>query len=68
MKLNELKSKLDFYVDSIYQKGYDLGYETVLEEFDQIADAIWNKGLETDAEVLRMVIASVRKGASEENL
>lgn len=68
MKLNELKSKLDFYVDSIYQKGYDLGYETVLEEFDQIADAIWNKGLETDAEILRMVIASVRKGASEENL
>jgi len=68
MNINELKSKLDFYVDSIYQKGYDLGYESVLEEFDNIADAIWNKGLETDAEVLRMVIASVRKGASEENL
>lgn len=68
MKINELKSKLDFYVDSIYQKGYDLGYEAALEEFDQIADRLWNEGLETDAEILRMVVASVREASSEENL
>ena len=68
MKINELKSKLDFYVDSIYQKGYDLGYESAIEEFDQIADRLWNEGLETDAEILRMVVASVREASSEENL
>lgn len=68
MKINELKSKLDFYVDSIYQKGYDLGYEASLEEFDRIADGLWNQGLHADAEILRMAIKSVRKGSSEENL
>lgn len=68
MKINELKSKLDFYVDSIYQQGYDLGYEAALEEFDQIADRLWNEGLETDAEILRMVVASVREASSEGNL
>lgn len=68
MKITELKSKLDFYVDSIYQQGYDLGYESALEEFDRIADALWNQKLHADAEILRMVIKSVRKGSSEENL
>lgn len=68
MKINELKSKLDFYVDSIYQNGYDLGYEAALEEFDRIADGLWNEKLHADAEILRMVIKSVRKGSSEENL
>lgn len=68
MNINELKSKLDFYVDSIYQKGYDLGYESAIEEFDQIADGLWNRKLESEAEILRMVIASVRRTSSEENL
>lgn len=68
MKISELKSKLDFYVDSIYQKGYDMGYESALEELDQISDSLWNDGLESEAEAIRTALATVRGTANEENL
>jgi hypothetical protein len=68
MNITELKSKLDFYVDSIYQKGYDQGYDCCLSELDQISNNLWNDGLESEAEAIRTVVAAVRGSASEESL
>ena len=60
MKINELKNKLDFYADAIYQKGYDLGFESILEEFEQIADSWHNNGFTSPAEMLRLEIRKLR--------
>jgi hypothetical protein len=68
MNITELKSKLDFYVDSIYQKGFDLGYECALEELDIISNDLWNDGLEIQAEAIRTALAAVRATANAENL
>jgi hypothetical protein len=60
MKITDLKNTLDFTVDAIYQKGYDLGFESVLEELELIADSWWNNGFTTPAEMLRMEIKKLR--------
>lgn len=60
MKITELKSKLDFYADALYQKGYDLGFESLLEEFEQIADSWHNTGFTSPAEMLRLEIRKLR--------
>lgn len=60
MKINELKSKLDFYADAIYQKGYDLGFESILEELEQVSDSWHNNGWITPAEMLRLEIRKLR--------
>jgi len=60
MKLTELKSKLDFYADAIYQKGYDLGFESLMEEFEQVADEWHNNGFTAAAEMLREEIRKIR--------
>jgi hypothetical protein len=68
MNITELKSKLDFYVDSIYQRGFDLGYECALEELDNISNNLWNDGLETESEAIRTALAAVRATCDEKNL
>ena len=60
MKLTELKNKLDFLQDALYQKGYDLGFESLLEEFEQIADSWHNNGFTAPAEMLRLEIKKIR--------
>jgi hypothetical protein len=68
MNISELKSKLDFYVDAIYQKGFDYGFETVIEELDSISDRLWNDGHKDAAEIIRGVVKLVKGGFDEENL
>jgi hypothetical protein len=65
MKTSELKSKLDFYVDALYQKGYELGYECALEELDVISNQLWNDGLEVQANGLRDALEAIREGSNE---
>lgn len=68
MNISELKSKLDFYVDAIYQAGYDQGHETVICELDSISDRLWNDGFLQEAEVIRNVVKLIKGGFDEENL
>ncbi len=68
MNISELKSKLDFYTDAIYQAGYDQGYEAVICELDSISNTLWNDGLKEPAEIIRRVIKIVKAGSDEENL
>ena len=60
MQITELKQKLDFYSDAIYQKGFDLGWESALETLDAVSDALWNKGESATGQALRDVINRVR--------
>jgi hypothetical protein len=60
MEITELKEKLEFYHDAIYQKGYDLGWESALETLDAVSDALWNKGMTATGQSLREIIKSVR--------
>lgn len=60
MQITELKQKLDFYSDAIYQKGYDLGWSAALESLEMVSDALWNRGDSATAQEIRKVINLVR--------
>ena len=60
MKVSEIKSQLDFYSDALFQTGYDMGWNSVIEELEQAADREWNIGNTTTADVLRKAIQAFR--------
>lgn len=64
MTVTEARQKLMFYVDAIYQKGFDLGWECVMEELEVHADELWNLGAKVEAEAVRETIKKIR--ANEE--
>ena len=61
MKVSEIKSQLEFFTDSLFQVGYDMGWNSVLEELEQAADREWNIGNKTTAEVLRKSLSEFKK-------
>jgi len=61
MLISEIKQRIDFYQDAIYQKGYDLGRESTLEEMEQISDKLWNRGDTATGTALRDIIKRVRE-------
>jgi hypothetical protein len=65
MRVNEIKGQLDFFTDALFQAGYDMGWNSVLEELDQLADREWNNGLPASAEVIRSAVNHMREGISE---
>ncbi len=60
VKLAEIKKQLEFHQDLLYQKGYDLGFESLMEELEQIADSWHNAGFTSPAEMLRLEIKNIR--------
>jgi hypothetical protein len=58
--IGEIKQGIEFNLDLLLQKGYDLGVISLLEDFEQIADAWWNAGFTSQAEMLRMEIKKIR--------
>ena len=60
MNLRDIKKQLEFHQDLLYQKGYDLGFESLLEELEQIADSWHNAGFTSPAEMLRLEIKKLR--------
>lgn len=60
MKVSEIKSQLEFFTDSLFQVGYDMGWNSVLEELEQAADREWNIGNKTTAEVIRKALKDIR--------
>ena len=61
MKIHEIKSNMEFYMDALYQKGFDLGWDTILEDFEQMSDNWYNTGKTTEAEILRNAIKEMRQ-------
>lgn len=60
MKVSEIKSKIEFFTDSLFQSGYDLGWNSVLEELHQLSDTEWNNGNKTTAEVIRKALKEIK--------
>ena len=60
MKVNEIKTQLEFFTDSLFQVGYDMGWNSVLEELQQLSDREWNNGNKTTAEVIRKAVKGIR--------
>lgn len=56
----ELKQDIEFNLDLLYQKGYELGFESLLEDFERISDSWWNAGFTSPAEMLRLEIKKLR--------
>lgn len=65
MKVNEIKGQLDFFTDALFQTGYDMGWNSVLEELDQMSDHEWNQGEAARAEAIRWAVNKLREGADE---
>ena len=61
MRIHEIKSNMEFYMDALYQKGFDLGWETVLEDMEQMSDNWHNIGKTIEAEILRNAIKEMRQ-------
>lgn len=61
MKVNEIKNQIEFFTDSLFQAGYDMGWNAVLEELQQASDREWNIGNKTTAEVIRQAIKEIQE-------
>lgn len=60
MKVSEIKGQLEFFTDALFQSGYDMGWNSVLEELEQHSDREWNIGNTTSAEIIRKAIREIR--------
>ena len=63
MDIYTIKQQTEFLQDVIYQKGYDLGWESALEQMEQVSDRLWNRGESATGEMLRNIINQVRSGS-----
>lgn len=61
MKVNEIKTQIEFFTDSLFQAGYDMGWNSVLEELQQLSDREWNNGNKTTAEVIRKALKEIQE-------
>lgn len=60
MKVSEIKGQLEFFTDALFQSGYDMGWNSVVEELQQQSDREWNDGNKTTAEVIRKALKQIQ--------
>jgi hypothetical protein len=65
MRVNEIKGKLDFYADALFQTGFDMGWNSIAEQLQQLSDNEWNEGNAARAEAIRWAINHVTEGTYE---
>lgn len=56
MQIQEIKKQLEFYTDTLFQAGWELGWNSVIDEINEASDREWNIGNKTTAEVLRKLV------------
>jgi hypothetical protein len=56
MRVNEIKSQIEFHADALFQAGYDMGWNSLISELDTMSDQEWNIGNKVTADVIRSVI------------
>lgn len=59
MKVHDLKQQIDANLDVLFQSGYDLGWNSVIEEIQQRADSEWNVNNKTTAVILLKLISQL---------
>ena len=64
MRVKDIKQQIEFQTDALFQAGYDLGWNSVLTELDELSNKEWNMGNRVTAEVIRKVVKEL--GGSNE--
>ena len=65
MRVKEIKQNIEFQVDALFQAGYDLGWNQLIAELDEMSKREWNIGNRVTAEVIRKVIKQLEEGAND---
>lgn len=60
MNIQEIKNSVEFNLDLMLQRGYELGSESVLSRLDEIANSEWNMGNKATAQVITNLIARLK--------
>ncbi len=64
MRVKDIKQQIEFQTDALFQAGYDMGWNSVLNELDELSNKEWNIGNRATAEVIRRIVKEL--GASDE--
>lgn len=65
MRVKEIKQTLDFHIDALFQAGYDMGWNQLVAELDEMSNREWNLGNRVTAEVIRKVIKQLEEGEND---
>lgn len=65
MRVKEIKQNIEFQVDALFQAGYDLGWNQLIVELDELSNREWNIGNRVTAEVIRKVINQLQEGDND---
>lgn len=60
MQVKELKDKLSFYADALFQAGFERGFAKAIDDVDDYADEEWNLGDSQSAEKARQIVKMLR--------
>ena len=64
MRVKDIKQQIEFQTDALFQAGYDMGWNAILNELDELSNKEWNIGNRVTAEVIRKVVKEL--GGSNE--
>lgn len=64
MRVKDIKQQIEFQTDALFQAGYDMGWNSLLNELDELSNKEWNIGNRVTAEVIRRIVKEL--GASDE--
>lgn len=59
MNANEIQQQINYLNDLTLQKGFDMGWEAVVEQLELEADNMHNQGQELNAQVVRKLIRKI---------
>lgn len=65
MRVKEIKQNIEFQVDALFQAGYDLGWNQLIAELDEMSNREWNIGNRVTAEIIRKVINQLQEGDND---
>ena len=65
MRVKEIKQNIEFQVDALFQAGYDLGWNQLIAELDEMSNREWNIGNRVTAEIIRKVIKQLEEGVND---
>lgn len=60
MKVSEMKQKIDFFSDALFQAGYERGRDAALTEIEEYEDCMWNQGNKATADVCNKLLKELR--------
>lgn len=59
MNASEIQQQIAYLNDLMLQKGFDMGWEAVVEQLELEADNMHNQGQELNAQVVRKLIKKI---------